>query len=1095
MRYRNDELGIVVFDGTYRVEEDPEKGKVPVIYIKGTMWKLVEARPDEIDDNKIIVNEGKWSLPEGVQLVSQEVFKHKKKKYMRLVFRDVENARKAGKALVEQGVKLYRPEYTPLSRIAFKKFRPYFYVDDPEVVKLARKLIEDAGADVVKVEKVTKNSLKGRQTFWKIIYNDPRITRRVRRELEKNGFNTYEADVPYFMRFLIDNELTINHPPRKYILYYDIEVSHPPGVFPAPEKAEWPIISISTMSGDGKKTTKILDPTAEGLDAIKKEMAIIQWFFDLADKYVVVTGWNSANFDLPYIMNRAKKLNDLYLKHMFGWDEKFKVLREKVKQDVEKKLEKDPKMPRKISEYRRNYNVSTRRAIEMIIDDWTEYHLKKKFNEWKKENYDRYRDQLIQKPFLMNDVDLLTLYKKFVDHKLPTYKLDYVARIEGFEGKTEFDINKVTEIWRTNPEELRKYNENDVWQIAQIDAKRELIKKFFTFAGISGVPPRVLFHPERGMSTNKLIDSIILRIGRKRNMVLPTGSTPDEEEGEKYSGGYVHDPDVDVHENVIVLDFNSMYPSIIIAFNASADTFCETDHCTIKAPIGSFKDQPTGIAVEAVKMVFDLKMEVKHQLKKLKKELGPDAPDVKALETFYAGVKGVLNGIYGTYGYPKFRLYDKRIAESITTLGREIWSLAKEIAEKELGYKVIYGDSVAKDSRIIIRRNGRTEIVNIEGLFEGETDHVTEDGREYKNLEGVEALTLDENMKVTWAPIKYVMRHRTNKKMYRLWLTNSQHIDVTEDHSVFIYKGGKLTEKKPMEISTNDVLIAYNAGKLEFKNLEKIEEIQYKDYVYDVEVGGTHKFFANGILVHNTDSQYYLAKNSDPEKVIEEAEELAEYLTRRIREELKKRYNANSDIFNFEPDKIYKRLILFKKKNYAGLVMAVGTMLYDEPRLDYAGLLSRGDVSDAQKEFLEEIIHMILNGADKKEIYKKIREWYDKLMSGELDQKLVKWKALSKSVEEYKSKQTFVKAYEFLVNERKIPPTELQKVGYIKVGPSPDEFIAIAPGDTVTLKRQWRAYIWENQFQSLLDKYIFLVIPKIDVRTMTRQTNLSAFFG
>jgi len=1092
MRYRNDEMGIVIFDGTYRVEEG-----APVLYVKGTMWKLREVPPEKVNDNKIIVPvSASFEVPEDIKIVNEEEFVHKNKKYRRIVTRGIEEAQKLARSVVRAGNKVYEPEYTPLSYIKIKNFRPYFYVDDAEAVKLARQLIEEAGAKVERVETVEKYTLDGKKKLFKIVYNNPRITKPVRIQIEEHGFKTYEADVAFFMRFLIDMEYTINHPPRKFILYYDIEVGHEPGVFPDPKKALWPIISISTMNGAGEKETKILDPTATGIDAIKKEMEIIKWFFRKAEKHVVVTGWNSANFDMPYIMKRVKVLNDLYLKHEFGWDKKFALMREKVARDVKKKLGNDPKLSKRISEYRRKFNVTTSKAIEMIIDDWTRYRLNKKFKEWKNENYEKYKDKLIQIPLLMRDIDLLVLYKKFVDHKLPTYKLDYVARVEGFEGKKEIDIEKIVEVWRTNPDELRDYNENDVWQIAQIDEKRELIKKFFTFAGIAGVPPKILFHHERGMTTSKLIDATILRLARKINMVLPTGVVPDDEEleGKNYSGGYVHTPEPGVYDNIIVLDFNSMYPSIIISFNASADTFCETSDCDIKAPIGSFKAEPTGIAVEAVKMLFDLKMEVKHQLKKLKKELGPDAPDVKALETFYAGVKGVLNGVYGTYGYPKFRLYDKRIAENITTLGREIWNLAKEIAEKELGYKVIYGDSVAKDSRIIIRRNGKIEVVNIEDLFDGEPDYVAEDGREYKNLEGVEALTLDDDMRVTWAPIKYVMRHKANKKMYRLWLTNSQYIDVTEDHSVFVYDNKKLIEKKPREMARNDELITYVGEKLEFSKLQKIEEIDYNDYVYDIEVGGTHKFFANGILVHNTDSQYYIAKSKDIDGVIKEAGELADYLTRRIREELKKRYNARSDIFVFEPDKIYTRLIIFKKKNYVGLIGAVGTQKLDKPKFDSAGLLSRGDVSEAQKEFLEEIINLILEGKSNKEIYQAIRKWYEKLMSGELDNKLVKWKALSKAVDEYKSKQTFVKAYEYLVNVRKIPPTDLQKVGYIKVGPKGDDFIAIAPGDTVKLRPDWREFVWENQFQTLLNKFIFLVMPRIDVKTMTRQKSLSAFF-
>ncbi|WP_461864757.1 DNA polymerase domain-containing protein, partial [Thermococcus sp.] len=180
-------------------------------------------------------------------------------------------------------------------------------------------------------------------------------------------------------------------------------------------------------------------------------------------------------------------------------------------------------------------------------------------------------------------------------------------------------------------------------------------------------------------------------------------------------------------------------------------------------------------------------------------------------ENFLVGF-GLLyahNSYYGYQGYPKARWYSKECAESVTAWGRHyIETTIKEIEEK-YGFKVLYADSVTGDTQVIIRRNGKIEFVRIEDLFKRVDYTIGE--KEYCRPEGIEALTLDDCGRLVWRRVPYVMRHKTDKRVFRIWLTNSWYLDVTEDHSLIGYlntsriKPGKplkerLVEVKPTEL-------------------------------------------------------------------------------------------------------------------------------------------------------------------------------------------------------------------------------------------------------------------------------------------------------
>ena len=169
--------------------------------------------------------------------------------------------------------------------------------------------------------------------------------------------------------------------------------------------------------------------------------------------------------------------------------------------------------------------------------------------------------------------------------------------------------------------------------------------------------------------------------------------------------------------------------------------------------------------------------------------------------------------------------------------------------EHDIDNPVLYGDSVVGETMIAM--DG--EDVRIDSLFIGMTI-TSYAGKEYVHPEkNVWACNIS-NKAIELRKIVYAVRHMTTKRIYRIWKTSNQWVEVTQDHSLMIVGGGDLLQKSPTDILPTDRLLSRSGN--EFIPL-LIEDRGYiTDYVYDIEVAYDHTFFGNGILVHNTDSAY-----------------------------------------------------------------------------------------------------------------------------------------------------------------------------------------------------------------------------------------------
>jgi hypothetical protein len=110
-----------------------------------------------------------------------------------------------------------------------------------------------------------------------------------------------------------------------------------------------------------------------------------------------------------------------------------------------------------------------------------------------------------------------------------------------------------------------------------------------------------------------------------------------------------------------------------------------------------------------------------------------------------------------------------------------------------------------------------------------------------------------------YANVKRIIRHKVSKEKWKLKTKTGKEIEITNDHSMIVFRNEQKIEIKPRDIlKTDKILIIYNnMNNIEyfFDDIEYCERIgSFEDeYVYDIEVDDeTHTFIANDILVHNS---------------------------------------------------------------------------------------------------------------------------------------------------------------------------------------------------------------------------------------------------
>lgn len=185
----------------------------------------------------------------------------------------------------------------------------------------------------------------------------------------------------------------------------------------------------------------------------------------------------------------------------------------------------------------------------------------------------------------------------------------------------------------------------------------------------------------------------------------------DKKKKDKYKGGLVFEPEKGLYDRfVLVMDFNSLYPSIIQEYNicfttvertatvssTTALTTNRTNHVSLQAdneneekvPEVPSSDQSQGILPRLIATLVGRRREVK----KLMKDKRATPEELALWDTKQLAFKLTANSMYGCLGYTQSRFYARPLAMLTTFKGREILRSTKELVEsKQL--RVIYGDT------------------------------------------------------------------------------------------------------------------------------------------------------------------------------------------------------------------------------------------------------------------------------------------------------------------------------------------------------------------------------------------------------------------
>ena len=270
-----------------------------------------------------------------------------------------------------------------------------------------------------------------------------------------------------------------------------------------------------------------------------------------------------------------------------------------------------------------------------------------------------------------------------------SFALDYVA--EKLLGRKKLisaatGSDKLAEIqrqYREDPVALAKYNLEDCRLVAEIFEKTDLLNFSIQRAYMTGLAI------DRQGGSSAAFDNLYLPRLHRHGFVAPDiGSQTNTQHS---PGGFVMDSQPGLYENVLVLDFKSLYPSIIRTF--------KIDPLGLSVSTGIEHSIPGFLQAEFSRN--------KHILPDIVTQLWQDR-DVAKKENnqpLSQAIKIIMNSFYGVLGSSGCRFFNPQLASSITMRGHQIIQTSKEIIERQ-GYSVIYGDT---DSVFVLLGDGKDE--------------------------------------------------------------------------------------------------------------------------------------------------------------------------------------------------------------------------------------------------------------------------------------------------------------------------------------------------------------------------------------------------
>ena len=519
--------------------------------------------------------------------------------------------------------------------------QPYFYIESS-----AREQARSLG--VTDLEVAERRTLQG-DPVHRVGLNRPQDAAALRARLHHIGVRTFEADVRFPYRYLIDrgirSALLIAGRARPLAAWDG--APHHTVVFdePALQPAQW-TPSLTTLSLDIET-----DPEAQRLLAVALwgcgAREVLLWCPDARARAAcpvtatpcaseakllatlgrriraldpdVLTGWNIIDFDVPVLIRRAEAVGV-----PLEWGRAPGGLRQR--------------------------GNGARRFSDSIF---------------------------IPGRVVLDGIRLL----RGVSVRLERYSLEVAAQEILGEGKTlggggEGHADRIMHAFAHDPERFVEYNLTDARLVLDILEKLELVPFAVERSKLTGMPP------DRVGASIAAFDFLYLSRLRPQGVVAPTvGAKLDAGAAQSHTqGGHVLESCSGLHDHVLLFDFKSLYPSIIRTFQVDPLGLIREDaaaeSAAIEAPNGARFRRRRGILSALLDDLF------------ASREQAKEAGNAVASHA----IKILMNSFYGVLGTAACRFHDPRLANAITSFGKHLLLWAKAWMERR-GLEVLYGDT------------------------------------------------------------------------------------------------------------------------------------------------------------------------------------------------------------------------------------------------------------------------------------------------------------------------------------------------------------------------------------------------------------------
>ncbi|NWJ77600.1 DNA-directed DNA polymerase I [Marine Group I thaumarchaeote] len=437
----------------------------------------------------------------------------------------------------------------------------------------------------------------------------------------------------------------LNQPiPKIKRVSMDIEVESEVSRIPDPKTAEKKITAVGFEGSDGLKQVFILrrsgieEGVNELLSGVKiifydetKEREMILDTFELIEKYPLLITYNGDGFDLPYLYNRANRLGIDRQKNPLYMMRDSATLTVGVHLDL--------------------YRTMSNRAFQI-------YAFGQKYSD-----------------FSLNSVAKGLLGEKKIDYGVELGNLTLYQTANYCQNDARITYN------------LTSFN-NDL-----------LMNLLIVISRIARMPIDDISR----MGVSQWIRSLLYYEHRQNGILIPRRQELDNRSSDvsndaiikdkKFRGGLVVEPQVGIHFDVTVMDFASLYPSIIKVKNLSYETVrCSHDECkknTIPQTNHWVCTKKNGLTAVLIGSLRDLRV---NYYKNMAKKDTLTAEERQLFTVVSQALKVILNASYGVMGAEIFPLYFLPAAEATTATGRHI-ILSTINKCKESGIDVLYGDT------------------------------------------------------------------------------------------------------------------------------------------------------------------------------------------------------------------------------------------------------------------------------------------------------------------------------------------------------------------------------------------------------------------